>query len=202
MDNFVSLWPKLIQNPEKTLKERTVSGKDAAITILLTSILVGFVFIMQFGLPPWWYPADLPRTPEYLFTVALGVFAFALLSYPLMFIFNSGVLFLLAKLLGGKGKFTDAIKHYSLVFSFIPVILLVSTILMYITELWIIVNVLLSIYVLYLYAMAVKTAHSLTTAESIGVVVAPMAFALFVRNSFPIALYLGSYIIRMAGFLI
>ncbi|MCX6777490.1 MAG: Yip1 family protein [Candidatus Micrarchaeota archaeon] len=196
MENFIELWTGLVRAPEATLKAKKGSLSDAAIVCLVISlinaVLFGLAAVVLLGIS---HGAE---------GLAAGTFGAVLVGVIIVvggviYVFvMSAIYYVFAKLLGGKGTYPENAYAYSLVYSLSPVLFAINLAFSLIPYLGSLVSLAVSLYMLYIYAIAIKTANSLSTGRAVAVVVIPIIvlFLIIIVMIVPLLaalLYLGIF---------
>jgi hypothetical protein len=177
VENFFELWVGLVRAPEETLRARKGTLYDAATNVAVASVLVAAVYIV------------LAIVRNAISGSAGGIaagFNFAVIlaanDFTLFFIGALGI-FIIAKLLGGKGTYRKNAYYLSFVFTLVPLMTLVRGILGLIPYLGILATIAVVLYEGYLYVIAIKVANSFTLARAVAVVAIPLLLLIILAAS-------------------
>lgn len=127
----------------------------------------------------------LAASPMQMLGEAISTALFALLAFPLIAILSgiiaSAVYFIIAKLLGGSGSFTNQTFAFSLIVGASSLVLLPFHMLFAIPFVGLLmfpISFALAIYVFYLYYKIIRNIHGLSNGKAIAVLAIPIAIAI------------------------
>jgi hypothetical protein len=174
----IELWKKALLQPVETFHlqrmkaDLTVGAKYMAIAGVVTAVITGIVALIASG------AAGIVRGPlAALFATGVSVISFigALIAVPIIFVLvwlvSSAVLYVIAKLLNGKGSFTE--QSYLIALYSAP-LNIISAILVMIPVLGPILSVLLSLWGLWLLTLALKATHRYSTGRAVATWLLPI----------------------------
>ena len=173
--------------PEATLTTALIWIVGAAIVAAVLGLLRGLIFvnsgvmnqmISQMKLPPAAAQQMNTLLAGGMLGGMMGGASFAsIISIPLFFLFGTGILHLIANLLGGRGNFGN---YAYLRASFTAPIALINAVLSFIPVAGVCLTIILAIYSIALTYFATKVEYNLTSGKAIAVVLIPVALVILI----------------------
>lgn len=193
MENVISLWASLILSPSKALQARRGKGTnaDAALVVLATAIVSGIILAVFSYISAYLY--WLMRAQNYSAPGWDGAARMLIIYVPLSFIgffVMSAIIFVLARLLGGRGSFSDNIQLYSLVFTLMMPASFVAGFFGLIPCVGQAAELAISLALMCYLIIAVSAANSISILKSIAIIVALAVIALVLTTAVALLLYL------------
>jgi len=171
------LWKEVLVNPVKTFKkqEKKSNLTLGALNILIAGVVAGFFYglLIMSGFSTAGYMQGLRAG---IMGTGVGVMGFVLsiVTFPIVYLVSwfitSGILYLFAVVLGGKGTFT---KQSYLMALYQSPLIVIQTILLSIPIIGPIISLLVGIYGLYLLTLALKQVHKVSTGKAIAIWLLP-----------------------------
>ncbi len=167
LTQILPFWQSLIRGPEPALaKEKGKGGLVNALVIVLIVALISAIFAVL-GLM-----VSTAVTP----TPALGAvgipmfFVGSLIMGAVFFFILSGVFYVISMVLGGKGSFPDQTYLFSLVYT----LSIISSAIGIIPILGAIASLAIGLFMLYLYALALRIVHGFSLMKALAIVIIPI----------------------------
>lgn len=189
--NFFNLWKEALIHPKETFKKEKANAsllkaiRNVGIAGLISGLFLGLFYsiILLLGGTSIFFPNI--RDVNFLTLYSVTILILLPIFCIILILFESLVYFIFAKILGGKGKYTQQIYLMSLYWA--P-ILIISTIVLILEFLHIaiyaITALVLLLYNLYLVTMALKETHEFSTIRAVLSWVIPLVILTIILISF------------------
>lgn len=182
-----SLWLDALIRPEETFKRErhNASLGDAMLNVGAAGLISGIML----GLLVFLLTAIIPSAGKDVI-LGFGILGFivVVVGYPILSVFGllmgSSIIFIVAKIFGGKGDFTTQTYLFSLFMAPISIIQILG----FIPLIGILVSLIVGLYSLYLYVVALREVHSFSTGRAILTILIPAVLAIIAVILFTVAL--------------
>jgi hypothetical protein len=195
ISTIMDFWMSLVRSPQTTLEKEKGKGGlgDAFKTVLAMSLTISvLVALFIFALGSVSAKSDFGFAGAGI--VSGLVFAVYFVGALLGFFIMSAIYFVIAKLLGGNGSFGEQTYLLSLVFTLGPLLAVISMVLVFIPCLGNILLLVISLYMIYLNAVAIQVAHGFSLLKAIvTVIVIPALIMLVIVVVLAMLLYVGLF---------
>lgn len=174
----LDLWKEVLTNPVKTFakEEKKADLGKAVMQLIVAGVIAGF-FGGLGALAGLSTAGSLGGMGTGMMGAGLGIFAFiaALIVTPIMVVIGwlviSGILYVFAKVFGGKGNFTT--QSYLISLYTVPLVI-ISSVLNLIPIIGGALSFILALYGLYLLTMSLKQAHKVSTGKAVAIWIIPV----------------------------
>lgn len=173
LEYYFKLWKQVLLNPIQVFKKerKKASLNEGAKNIVISGLITGFIV----GLAAFLGLSSFGSGQLVGVALFIGAWALTPIWMLIAWLIVSGVLYIVALLLGGKGSFGTQSHFIALYFA--PMTL-ITTVLGLIPILGWVANFILFFYSLYLLTMALKEAHGFDTAKAVFVWLIPVIVVL------------------------
>jgi hypothetical protein len=167
LTQILPFWQSLIRGPEPALaKEKGKGGLvDALVMVLIVAVISAIFAVLGLMVSTAVNP-----------TAALGVvgipmfFVGSLVMGAVFFFILSAVFYVISMVLGGKGSFSDQTYLFSLVYT----LSIISSVIGIIPILGAIASLVIGLFMLYLYALALKVVHGFSLMKALAIIIIPI----------------------------
>lgn len=188
---YFQKWYDALTKPKETFKKekKNASLSEAAKNIGLAGLIAGIIqAIVTLALS------------TSLFSVVFAAASIVLMPIVsiIAMLIGSGVLYLLAKVFGGKGNFNTQTYLFSL---YQAPIILIATLVSFIPVAGIIIGFVIELYALYLLTLALKETHNYSTGKAIATWLVPMIILIVITLILAavVAIWAQSLLVRSLG---
>jgi hypothetical protein len=173
---MLNLWKNVLMNPKKTFKkEKKKSNLGLGAYYIVIAGIIGGIISAIVSLN--WVSA------------LFFIFFYPLLSF-VGWLINSGIYYVFARLLGGKGNYT---KQSYLIALYVAPLSIITAIILLIPTFGVWLSLLVTVYSLYLLTFALKEAHSYSTGRAVMTWLIPLSILLIII-AIGIGLFLMYYV--------
>jgi hypothetical protein len=162
LNRYFNLWKNVLQKPEAVFKSeiKRASLEDFAKNLVIAGLIVGLIsgIAGAIGISQTMFGA----------LGSMTVFIASIVLWPILLVISSlissAIYYIFAKLLGGKGSFTQQAYLISLYTAPLTILLLIVNL---IPVIGFVVDILIGVYSLYLLTLVLKQVHKFTTGKAI-----------------------------------
>ncbi len=172
--SIMDFWISLFTKPEETLRREAKAGGlgDAIRRMAIVGFVFGLLGMLLALVLAMAAPGAIIMAPILLFGIPLGLI--------LVFLIESGIYFVLAKILGGEGDFGTQSNLLSQIFVIQSVVSIPLAIIGLIPCLGAIIGIIFNLYVMYLNALSLSIAHKFSLARAFVVVLIPVVIMIVI----------------------